>query len=76
MCAILSGAVTSPAFAQTSPSPVLNNQLNLGEIFSEQTLNVQTVSDGVTAATCSRVSFLSTTEATVAVRQFSTKLGE
>ena len=31
--------------------------------------------DGVTAATCSMTSFLSTTEATVAVRQLSTKLG-
>lgn len=59
MCAILSGAVTSPAFAQNSPSPVLNNQLNLGEIFSEQTLNVQTVSDGVTASTVAQANGVS-----------------
>jgi hypothetical protein len=44
---MLSGAATSQTL---SPSPVLNNQINLGEIFSEQTLNVQTVSDGVTAS--------------------------
>lgn len=48
---MLSGAATSLAYAQTSPSPVLNSQINLGEIFSEQSLNVQTVSDGVTAST-------------------------
>lgn len=48
---MLSGVATSPAFAQAvTPSSVLNNQLNLGEIFSEQTLNVQTVTDGVTAS--------------------------
>ncbi|WP_454758985.1 holdfast anchor protein HfaD [Caulobacter segnis] len=70
MCAILSGAVTSPAYAQTtSPSPVLNNQLNLGEIFSEQTLNVQTVSDGVTASTVAQGTGISggVTNADVAV---------
>ena len=47
---MLSGVATSQT---TSPSPVLNNQINLGEIFSEQTLNVQTVSEGVTASTTS-----------------------
>ncbi len=58
--AMLSGVATSPAFAQaTSPSPVLNSQVNLGEIFSEQTLNVQTVSDGVTASTTAQANGVS-----------------
>lgn len=59
--AILSAVVTSqPAYAQTtSPSPVLNNQINLGELFSEQTLNVQTVSDGVTASTTAQANGVS-----------------
>ncbi len=52
---MLSGAATS----QTLPSPVLNNQVNLGEIFSEQTLNVQTVSDGVTASTTAQANGVS-----------------
>lgn len=57
---MLSGAATSLAYAQaTSPSPVLNNQVNLGEIFSEQTLNVQTVSDGVTASTTAQANGVS-----------------
>lgn len=57
---ILSGAVTSPVYAQaTSPSPVLNSQINLGEIFSEQALNVQTVSDGVTASTTAQANGVS-----------------
>jgi hypothetical protein len=46
ICAILSGVATS----QTT-SPVLNNQINLGDVFSEQTLNVQTVSEGFSATT-------------------------
>lgn len=57
---MLSGVATSPASAQaTSPSPVLNSQINLGEIFSEQTLNVQTVSDGVTASTTAQANGVS-----------------
>lgn len=57
---MLSGAATSLAYAQaTSPSPVLNNQINLGEIFSEQTLNVQTASDGVTASTTAQANGVS-----------------
>ena len=44
---MLSGVATSQTTSgSTGPSPVLNSQINLGEIFSEQTLNVQTVSDG------------------------------
>jgi hypothetical protein len=49
--AILSAVATSSAAYAQQTSPVLNNQINLGEIFSEQALNVQTVSDGVTAST-------------------------
>lgn len=46
---MLSGVVTSPATAQaTGSSQILNSQINLGEIFSEQTVNVQTATDGVT----------------------------
>jgi hypothetical protein len=53
---MLSGVATS----QTLPSsPVLNSQVNLGEIFSEQTLNVQTVSDGVTASTTAQANGVS-----------------
>jgi hypothetical protein len=44
---MLSGVATS----QTLPGQVLNNQINLGEIFSEQTLNVQSVSEGFSATT-------------------------
>lgn len=59
--AILSAVATSStAFAQTvSPSPVLNSQVNLGEIFTEQSLNVQTVSDGVTASTTAQANGVS-----------------
>ena len=58
--AILSAAVTSPVYAQqATPSQVLNNQINLGEIFSEQALNVQTVSDGVTASTTAQANGVS-----------------
>ena len=53
---MLSGVATSQT---TTPSPVLNNQINLGEIFSEQTLNVQTVSDGVTASTTAQANGVS-----------------
>lgn len=53
---MLSGVATSQT---VTPSPVLNNQLNLGEIFSEQTLNVQTVSDGVTASTTAQANGVS-----------------
>lgn len=53
---MLSGVATSQT---TSPSPVLNNQINLGEIFSEQTLNVQTVSEGVTASTTAQANGVS-----------------
>lgn len=44
---MLSGAATS----QTLPSQVLNNQINLGDVFAEQTLNVETVTDGFSATT-------------------------
>ena len=54
--AMLSGVATSQTL---SPSPVLNNQINLGEIFSEQTLNVQTVSEGVTASTTAQANGVS-----------------
>jgi len=47
ICAILSGVATS----QTTTSPVLNNQINLGDVFAGQTLNVQTVSEGFSATT-------------------------
>lgn len=53
---MLSGVATSQT---TTPSPVLNNQINLGEIFSEQVLNVQTVSDGVTASTTAKANGVS-----------------
>jgi hypothetical protein len=53
---MLSGVATSQT---TNPSPVLNSQINLGEIFSEQTLNVQTVSDGVTASTTAQANGVS-----------------
>jgi hypothetical protein len=39
---------TSVAFAQ---GQVLNNQVNLGEVFTEQTLNVVTVEEGISATT-------------------------
>jgi hypothetical protein len=41
-------AAATSAFAQ---GQVLNDQLNLGEIFTEQTLNVVTVQEGVAAST-------------------------
>ena len=41
------GATTS----QTLPSVVLNNQVQLGDVFSQQTLNVVEVSDQTTADT-------------------------
>ena len=53
---MLSGVATSQTL---TPSPVLNSQINLGEIFSEQTLNVQTVSDGVTASTTAQANGVS-----------------
>ncbi len=53
---MLSGVATSQT---TSSSPVLNSQINLGEIFSEQTLNVQTVSEGVTASTLAHANGMS-----------------
>ena len=48
---MLSGVATS----QTLPGQVLNNQINLGEIFSEQTLNVQSVTEGFSATTTAPV---------------------
>ena len=59
--AILSAVATSqPSHAQTTaPSQVLNNQINLGQLFSEQTLTVQTVSDGVTASTTAQANGVS-----------------
>lgn len=57
---MLSGVATSQTTSgSTGPSPVLNSQINLGEIFSEQTLNVQTVSDGVTASTTAQANGVS-----------------
>ena len=53
---MLSGVATSQT---TAPSPILNNQINLGEIFSEQALNVQTVTDGVTASTTAQANGVS-----------------
>jgi hypothetical protein len=44
---MLSGVATS----QTAPGEVLNNQIKFGDLFSEQTLNVQTVSEGFSATT-------------------------
>lgn len=78
--AMLSGVATSqPAFAQTTtPSPVLNNQINLGEIFSEQTLNVQTVSEGVTASTTAQANGVSVgvTNADAAVTSYQDNQGK
>jgi hypothetical protein len=47
LCVLLAGVATS----QTVPSPVLNDQLNLGDIFAGQVLNVVTVEEGVSAVT-------------------------
>jgi hypothetical protein len=47
--AVLCAAATSQA--QTPPSGVLNNQVQLGDVFSTQTLDVVEVSDGVGAET-------------------------
>ena len=57
--AILAAVATSPAARAQQTSPVLNNQINLGEIFSEQALNVQTASDGVTASTTAQANGVS-----------------
>lgn len=76
---MLSGVATSLAFAQTvTPSPVLNNQINLGEIFSEQTLNVQTVSEGVTASTTAQANGVSVgvTNADAAVTSYQDNKGK
>ncbi|WP_421737000.1 holdfast anchor protein HfaD [Caulobacter sp.] len=48
ICAIL---LSEAATSQTLPGQVLNNQINLGDVFAEQSLNVQTVSDGISATT-------------------------
>lgn len=71
---MLSGVATSQT---VTPSPVLNNQLNLGEIFSEQTLNVQTVSDGVTASTTAQANGVSVgvTNADAAVTSYQDNQG-
>ena len=45
MSALLVGAATS----QTAPSGVINNQVQLGDVFSTQTLNVVTATDGVSS---------------------------
>lgn len=45
MSALLVGAATS----QTAPSGVINNQVQLGDVFSTQTLNVVTATEGVGA---------------------------
>jgi hypothetical protein len=57
--AILAAVATSPAAHAQQTSPVLNSQINLGEIFSEQALNVQTASDGVTASTTAQANGVS-----------------
>jgi hypothetical protein len=44
---MLSGVATS----QTTSSQVLNNQINLNDVFSGQTLNVESVSEGFSATT-------------------------
>lgn len=48
MFAVLCAVATSPAQAQ---SPVVNNQIQLGDVFATQTLNVVTVEEGVGAET-------------------------
>jgi len=47
MCAMLAGVATS----QTAPSQGLNDQLNVGGLFADQTLNVVTADEGVSATT-------------------------
>ena len=49
--ALLCAAGTSQA--QTPPSEVINNQIQLGDVFSTQTLDVVSVTEGVGAATTS-----------------------
>ena len=49
--ALLCAAGTSQA--QTPPSEVVNNQIQLGDVFSTQTLNVVSVTEGVGAETSS-----------------------
>lgn len=49
--ALLCAAATSQA--QTPPSEVVNNQIQLGDVFSTQTLNVVSVTEGVGAETTS-----------------------
>ena len=49
--ALLCAAGTSQA--QTPPSEVINNQIQLGDVFSTQTLNVVSVTEGVGAETSS-----------------------
>ena len=39
------------ATSQAAPATVLNNQVQLGDVFSQQTLNVETVSDATRAIT-------------------------
>jgi hypothetical protein len=47
MCVMLAGVATS----QTVPVQGSNDQLNVGGLFADQTLNVVTVDEGVTATT-------------------------
>ncbi|MDP1629851.1 MAG: holdfast anchor protein HfaD [Caulobacter sp.] len=49
LLAALCAAATS--HAQTPPSEVINNQIQLGDVFSTQTLNVVEVEEGVSAGT-------------------------
>lgn len=48
LVALCAGATSQ---AQTPPSEVINNQIQLGDVFATQTLNVVDVSDGVGAET-------------------------
>jgi len=49
MLAVLCAAATS--HAQPQPSAVINNQIQLGDVFDSQTINVVTVEEGVGAET-------------------------
>lgn len=49
MLVALCAAATSQA--QTPPSPVINNQIQLGDVFATQTIDVVTVEEGVGAET-------------------------
>lgn len=71
---MLSGVATS----QTAPSTVLNNQINLGDVFAEQTLNVQTVTDGFSASTTAPANgaFVSVQNADAAMTSYQENQGQ